>query len=275
MMLSTGERIACALVAMAIDDLGEERRLVHRLAGRDPHRRDAHARQDPRDPRRPHPDCARRGADRARRRLPGVLARHDGDHDARPRRDRRDRRRPRRGARRRVRDLLRRRRASSRPIRGSCPKRASSPSISYDEMLEMAASGAKVLDAPLGRARAQPRCADPRALDVHRRGGNLGAGDRNGAGDHLGGHPLGDGRRLHADRDPRPAGRRGPDLRGRRVRAGERRHDHPERRPRPRGDVVLGARRGRRRDPRRDRDAAGRAGGVRRRRSTTSSARSR
>ena len=97
-------------------------------------------------------------------------------------------------------------------------------------------------DAPLGRARAQSWGAHPRTLDVLRRGGNL--GDRlrgNGAGDHLGRHPLGDRRRLHADRHPRPARRRGDDLRPGRAGAGQRRHDHPERRPRTGGDVVLGA----------------------------------
>ena len=44
---------------------------------------------------------------------------------------------------------------------------------------------------------------------------------------------------------PRPAGRRGDDLRRRRRGARQRRHDHPERRPRAGGDVVLGAGRGR------------------------------
>ena len=55
MLLSTGERIACALVAMAIHDLGEEAVSLHRLAGRHPHRRGTRQGEDPRDPRRPRP----------------------------------------------------------------------------------------------------------------------------------------------------------------------------------------------------------------------------
>ena len=108
MLLSTGERIACALVAMAIHDLGQEAVSLTGLAGRHPHRRRPHEGEDPRDPGRPGQGCARRGQDRARRRLPGLLARHDGDHDARPRRHRRHRGRARRRSRRRLRDLLRR-----------------------------------------------------------------------------------------------------------------------------------------------------------------------
>ena len=146
MLLSTGERISCALVAMAIHDLGEERRLVHRLAGRDPHRRDAHA-----GPRSARSAATASGAaldegeDRARRRLPGVLARHDGDHDARPRR-RTDATAV----------------ALAAALGGACeiysdvpgvftadprlvPEARKLPVVSYDEMLEMAASGAKVL----------------------------------------------------------------------------------------------------------------------------------
>ena len=63
--------------------------------------------------------------------------------------------------------------------------------------------------APLGGARTKPWRAHPRALDVHRRGGNLGARDRDGAGDHLGGHALRDGRRVHAHGHPRPPRCRG------------------------------------------------------------------
>ena len=145
MLLSTGERIACALVAMAIHDLGED--AVSYTGSQAGILTDAaHTRAKIREIRGDRIRAALdAGQDRARRRLPGLLARHDGDHDARPRRHRRDRRRARGGARRRLRDLLRRRRASSRPTRGSCPTRASCRVVSYDEMLEMAASGAKVL----------------------------------------------------------------------------------------------------------------------------------
>ena len=60
--------------------------LADRLAGGDPHRRRPHEGQDSRDQGRSRQGCSRRGQDRARRRLPGLLARHDGRHDARTRR---------------------------------------------------------------------------------------------------------------------------------------------------------------------------------------------
>ena len=59
MLLSTGERISCALCAMAIHDMGHSRDLAHRLAGRDRHRLLAHQGADHRRPRRPHPRGAR------------------------------------------------------------------------------------------------------------------------------------------------------------------------------------------------------------------------
>ena len=131
MLLSTGERISCALCAMAINDLGHRGDLADRLAGRDRHRHLAHEGADPRRPRRPHPRGAGRRADRARRRLPGRLDQPRRDH-ARPRRlghhrgggGGRDRRRG-------VRDLHRRgRRVQRRPAdraraRASCRRSAS------------------------------------------------------------------------------------------------------------------------------------------------------
>src|SRR5438034_514461 len=103
MLISVGERISCALCAMAIHDLGHEAisltgsqagivtdtahgrakivdvrarpirdaLLVERLVGR-------------RRPRSPHPRGARRGAHRPRRRLPGRVDRQ-GHHDPGPR----------------------------------------------------------------------------------------------------------------------------------------------------------------------------------------------
>ena len=101
-------------------------RLVHGLAGGHHHRPRPYEGEDPRD----HPGSRRRGArpraDRPRRRLPGLLARHDGRDHARPRRHRRDGSRARRRARCVVRDLLRRPRASSPRTRASFPTPASS-----------------------------------------------------------------------------------------------------------------------------------------------------
>ena len=144
MLISVGERISCALAEMAIDDLGHEADLAHRLAGRDRHRHDAHEGEDRRGPRAADPRGARRGQDRPRRRLPGRLHRAR-DHHARPRRLRHDRGRARRRARRRqLRDLHRRRgRLHGRPAHR--PGARKLPVVTYEEMLEMAASGAKVM----------------------------------------------------------------------------------------------------------------------------------
>ena len=87
-----------------------QRRLVHRLAGRDRDRHEPRQGAHRRDAARPRARGARRGPDRDRGRLPGRLDRQGRDH-ARPRRLRHDRRRARgRARRRRLRDLHRRRR---------------------------------------------------------------------------------------------------------------------------------------------------------------------
>ena len=86
------------------------------------------------------------GAIADRRRLPGRRPGHQGHHHARPRRLGHHRRRARRRARRRrLRDLHRRRRRLHRRPAHRARAPASSPRITYEEMLELAASGAKVL----------------------------------------------------------------------------------------------------------------------------------
>ena len=86
MLLTAGERITNALVAMAIDSLGAHARsFTGSQAGvittRTPRQREDHRR---------HPGPAargpRRGLDRARRRLPGRQPGQQGRHHARPRR---------------------------------------------------------------------------------------------------------------------------------------------------------------------------------------------
>ena len=85
--------------------------LVHRVAGRRHHHRHARQRQDHRRHAEPAAVGARRGPDRAGRRLPGRQPGQQGRHHARPRRVGHHRRRAGRGAeRRRLRDLHRRRR---------------------------------------------------------------------------------------------------------------------------------------------------------------------
>ncbi len=71
MLLSTGERVSCALVAMAIHDLGHEAvSLTGSQAGIETDVV-AHQGEDHPDPPVPRGGRARRGQDRARRRLPG------------------------------------------------------------------------------------------------------------------------------------------------------------------------------------------------------------
>ena len=75
MLLTAGERISMALLAMAIANLGHEARSLHRQPGRRHHRlrprQGAHHRRHP----GPHPTALDDGRHRDRRRLPGRLAR--------------------------------------------------------------------------------------------------------------------------------------------------------------------------------------------------------
>ena len=169
---------------------GYEARSLHRLAGRRHHRPPAHGKARIIDvtPGRIR-ERARRGRDRDRRRLPGRQPGHQGHHHARPRRLRHHRRRARRGAAgRRLRDLhRRRRRLHRRPA--DRPERPPLDTISYEEMLEMAASGAKVLHAALRRVRPPLRrpASHVRSLVLaaarHDRD-RLDGGPHRGAGDH-------------------------------------------------------------------------------------------
>ena len=144
MLLSTGERVSCALCAMAINDLGHRAISLTGSQAGHRHRHLAHEGADPRRARRPDLRGARRGQRRARRRLPGRLDRQ-GRHDARARRLGHHRGRARRGGRRRgLRDLHRRPgrvRADPRIV----PDARKLDVVSFEEMLEMAASGAGVL----------------------------------------------------------------------------------------------------------------------------------
>ena len=177
--ISVGERISCALAAMAINDLGHEAiSLTGSQAGivTDPtHGKakiaDVRARRDPRG--------ARLGKDRPRRRLPGRLRRPRRD-DARPRRLGPDRRRARRRPRRRALEIYTDVEGVFTADPRIVPSARKLHAVSYEEMLELAASGAKVLQLRSRRVRAQPRCHAARALDVLGRRGHL---DRRGGRD--------------------------------------------------------------------------------------------
>ena len=141
MLISIGERQTCALAEMAIHDLGHEAiSLTGSQAGIVTDT--VHTKAKIVDIRAKRiNEALDQGIDRARRRLPGRLHRLRGD-DARPRRLRHDRGRAGRRARRRhLRDLHRRRgRLLGRPAARRRP-RASCRGVSYEEMLEMAATG--------------------------------------------------------------------------------------------------------------------------------------
>ena len=109
MLLTAGERISNALVAMAIESLGAQRPVVHRLAGRRHHHRHPRQREDHRRHAGPAAGRARRRRHRAGRRLPGRQPGQQGRHHAGPRRLGHHGGRAGRGAeRRRLRDLHRR-----------------------------------------------------------------------------------------------------------------------------------------------------------------------
>ena len=138
------------------------------------------------------------------------------------------------------------------------------PELSYEEMLELAASGREGADDPLGRVRAQPRRRHPRALVVLGRRGDVGAkgGGADGAGDHLRGRPRYGGGESDDRRGTGPPGDRRARVSPARRRRREHRHDRPERvRGRANGHLLHAAA-GRpaegRPDPRRSRHRRGR-----------------
>ena len=193
--------------------------LAHRLAGGHPHGRGAHEGEDPRDPRRPHPQRARARArscsspaSRASRATRWRSRRSAAAAPTRPR--------------------SRSRRRSAPPARSTrtcagvftadpriVPEARKLPVVSYDEMLEMSASGAKVL------MLRSVELARNHGVRIHARStfsDEEGTWVQDGEGMEQpivsARHALGDGRRLHAHRHPRPAGRRRDDLRRRRPR---------------------------------------------------------
>ena len=177
MLVSVGERISNALCAMAIRDLGHE--AVSLTGSQAGIVTDTVARQgeDRRGARTAAARRARPRPHRPRRRLPGRLDRPRGD-DARARRLRHDRGRARGGARRRRARSTPTSKASSPPTRASSRTRCKLTAVSYEEMLEMAATRRARDDGAVGRDRAQVRCAAPRALRVRRQARERGSARR-------------------------------------------------------------------------------------------------
>ena len=125
-------------------------------------------REDRRRPRAPHPRGARRRTDRARRRLPGRLDRRSTSRRSAAAAPTRPRSRsPRRSAPTSARSTPTSR-ASSRPTRGSCPRRASCTRSATTRCSRWPPRAHSVLPAALGRVRAQPQCQAARPLDASR-----------------------------------------------------------------------------------------------------------
>ena len=260
-----------ALLAMAIANLGMEARSFTGIAGGRHHRRGA--RQGPDHRRHAGPDLVARSTEGAiadRRRLPGRLAEHQGHHHAGPGRLRHHGRRARGRA--RARTSARSTPTStgcSPPTRGWCASARRIPRITYEEMLEMAACGAKVLHPALRRVRAAVRPADPRAVLVQRQDRHLGQRTRwrssrrkpDGAGHHLRGRTRPQrGARSPWSACPTSSGAAARHLRDPRRGRDQHRHDRAERvgdRHRPHGHLVHAAQ-GRR--PAAHGDAASRPG---------------
>ena len=145
MLLSTGERIRCALLAMAITAEGYDAVELHGIAGRHRHRHGPQQGAHPRDSRPRVREALTDGQIVLVAGFQGVTTEKDITTLGRGGSDTTAVALAARARRRRVRDLHgRRRRLHGQPEPGR-RRPASSDSISYDEMLEMAASGAQVL----------------------------------------------------------------------------------------------------------------------------------
>ena len=208
MLISVGERISVALAAMAIKDLGHEA-ISSPVAGRHRHRHETRQGEDRRHPRPAHPRGAGRGQDRARRRLPGrlhgkeitTLGRGGSDTTAVA--------------------LAVALSAEACEIYTDVegvftadprivPDARKLDSLTYEEMLELSACGAKVMSFEVGgvRARHGVRSTCVRRSATRRAHGSGRRTTDAGAGDHLGSHA----RHLRGEGDDhrraRPAGHR-------------------------------------------------------------------
>ena len=289
MLLTAGERISMALLAMAIANLGHEARsFTGSQAGVITDSAHGKARIIDVTP-GPHPHGARRGRHRDRRRLPGRLAGHQGHHHARPRRLGHDRRRARGGARRRrVRDLHRRRRRLHRrpahrpdgpPAADASPTRRCSrwPQPAPRCCTCAASSTPAATTFPIHvRSSFIARGHVRHAAGAPRPGAH--EGDTDGAGDHLRRRPRPQRGQGHRRRRPRQAGRGRRHLPRRRRRRDQHRHDRAERLRRlhrPHGHLLHAAQDRRARAHGGAREGPGRRSASRRCCTTTRSARCR
>ena len=207
MLLSVGERISCALVAMAINDLGREAiSLTGSQAGIITDTVHGKAKIVEVRARRIQ-EALDGGPDRARRRLPGHVARHGTSRrSAAAAPTRRRSRSPPRSAPTPARSTPTSR-ASTRADPRSSRTRASSRRVSYEEMLELAAVGATVLQLR------SVEFARNHGVTLHVRStfsdepGTwiIEEDDAHGEGDHLGRRPTRSTRRSTASRARIPA----------------------------------------------------------------------
>ena len=230
MLLSTGERISCALMAMALHDLGHQAvSFTGSQAGifTDSAHTKARIVEIRADRIRAALDD---GQHRAGRRLSGHVDQRQERHDARARRQRHDRRRPGGGDRRgRVRDLHRR----DRGVHRRPADRARGGQAAAHQPRGNAGDGRHGLQGPgatISRVRTQLRRPSARALVVCTRRGDLDhQGDtRHGARDRVRHRAQERRGQDHDHRGPRPTRCRGVDLHGAGRRVDQRRHHHPE-----------------------------------------------
>ena len=141
--------------------------VLHRQPGRHHHRHGPHPGQDRRGPGGPAAGHPRRRGRPGGGRLPGGVGRARRDH-ARAGRLGHHRGGPGRRARcRRVRDLHRRPRRVQRRSPHRARRASKLPRVSFEEMLEIAATGGRVLGPALGGVRPQPPRAAARTFELH------------------------------------------------------------------------------------------------------------
>ena len=232
MLLSTGERISCALCAMAINDLGHRAiSLTGSQAGIVTD--ESHTKARILDVRADRIRAALGGGQhRARRRLPGRLEQRQRRHHARARRLGHDRGRGRRGAgRARCARSTPTSPASSPPTRGSSPTRASSTRCPSRRCSRWPPPAPACCSCARSSTRATTACASTAAPPSRTRPVPLCSQKEETMEQPLitaVTHSTAEAR-ITLRRRARRAGRRGAHLRGARRGERQRRHDRPER----------------------------------------------
>ena len=231
MLVSTGERISMSLLCMALAELGVDAASFTGQPGRHHHRQRPHPGQDPRGQGRPPARGPGGRSGPGGGRLPGRVDRAR-DHHAGSGRLRRHRRGP--GGRPRAPTPARSTPTSpgcSPPTRGSCPTAHRINRISFEEMLEIAATGGRVLMLRSVEFARNHNVPAARAHQFHLGARHLGrrGGCRHGRGRRHRGDPRHHRGQGDRERRARPSRRGGQALPGPGRPLDQRRHDRPER----------------------------------------------